>query len=166
MRGGQQADEAIYTRKLRLLRPLRRPRNDRQAKGFTIIELIVVIAIIAVLSSIVMVNVSQVRQKAKSARLLADFKQIELGAQIDYANNGNWADDVGAGELPRFAVIPNKTYSGDFQAGYYGSGYKYDWENWPPIGNCILVNLRDTSNNVIRRKPISCNGCPSECYSL
>ena len=139
-------------------------KKDKFLTGFTIIELVVVIAIIAVLSSIVMINVSQIRQKAKEARLVADFKQIELGAQIDYANNGDWAPDISPGQLPRFAVIPNKTYSGDFQAGYYSSGYTYDWENWG--ANCILVNLRDVGWNPIRRRPINCAGCPSECYSL
>ena len=52
--------------------------------GFTLIELLVVIAIIGLLSSIVLVSLNSARAKARDARRISDFKQIQLALELFY----------------------------------------------------------------------------------
>lgn len=54
-------------------------------EAFTLIELLVVISIIALLSSVTLVAVSNARSKAKTTKVIADFKQIQT--QIDITRN-------------------------------------------------------------------------------
>jgi len=144
-----------------------------KSKGFTIVEIIVVIAIISVLASVVVVGVGQYMQKAKDARLRADFVEIEKAAKLDYANCGNWAPDVGTGDPPRFVRpdfiyidgINNRDCSGAevvypgsddaFSARYYCSTCNYDWEN---RDSCIAIGINDGSKTM-HGHIIEDNGC-------
>jgi len=137
-----------------------------KSKGFTIVEIIVVIAIISVLASVVVVGVGQYMQKAKDARLRADFVEIEKAARMDYANCGNWAPDVNQWQLPRFvtgvnSVPPNnpsycsnpqKFYSGDFKANYYCTGCRFDWDNWTPWKADLAIGI------TLMKCPTNCQG--------
>lgn len=49
----------------------------REIKGFTLIELLVVIAAIGLLASIVLINVNNARRKAKAAKVVSEFRQLE-----------------------------------------------------------------------------------------
>ena len=51
-------------------------------KAFTLIELLIVIAIIGVLSSVTLTSLSHARERARLAKLKADFKQIETQIEL------------------------------------------------------------------------------------
>lgn len=60
------------------------PQKNTQKTGFTLIELLVVIAIIGVLSSVVLASLNGVRAKARDARRISDFHQIQLALELFY----------------------------------------------------------------------------------
>lgn len=60
----------------------------RSRQGFTLIELLVVISIISLLSSVVLTSVNSARSKARDARRVADFKQIELALELYFDKYG------------------------------------------------------------------------------
>jgi prepilin-type N-terminal cleavage/methylation domain-containing protein len=60
----------------------------KNKKGFTLIELLVVIAIIAVLSTVILANLAKARSKARDAKRIAEFKQLQNALAL-YANNHN-----------------------------------------------------------------------------
>lgn len=51
-------------------------------KGFTLIELLVVISIIGLLSGIVLTSLKSVRMKARDAKRIADFKNVDLAMKL------------------------------------------------------------------------------------
>lgn len=59
-------------------------------KGFTLIELIVVIAIIGVLSAIVAPSAFKAIEKAKVAKIEADFKALRAVVMSFYSDTGVW----------------------------------------------------------------------------
>jgi len=67
-----------------------------KSKGFTIIELIVVIAIIAVLAAIVLVNVTQYINKAKTSSIQANLSTLETNMAVYLADTANSATPYGA----------------------------------------------------------------------
>jgi len=93
-------------------------------KGFTLIELLVVIAIIGLLVVIVMVNLSNVRARARDARRLLDAKQIALAMELYYNDEGEYlvitgltpsfsfTDPIGdyLNPSPRDPLSPNREY--------------------------------------------------------
>ncbi len=62
----------------------------KKQKGFTLIELLIVIAIIGILASITLVNLSQGRVKARTAKSLAGLAQVNSALQAYYAFNGSY----------------------------------------------------------------------------
>lgn len=58
--------------------------------GFTLIELLVVISIISLLSSVVLTSVNSARAKARDARRIADFREIQKALELYYDTNGSY----------------------------------------------------------------------------
>jgi len=63
--------------------------------GFTLIELLVVIAIIGLLSTIVLVSLGGVKAKARDAKRIADFKQIQIALELFYDQTGSYPRSPG-----------------------------------------------------------------------
>lgn len=59
-------------------------------KGFTLIELLIVIAIIGILASVVLVSLSGARTKARTAKTIADLRQINTSIQAYYSSVGSY----------------------------------------------------------------------------
>jgi len=59
-------------------------------KGFTLIELLVVISIIGFLSSVVLASMQTAREKAITARITEDLRQVKIAAELAYGDNGNY----------------------------------------------------------------------------
>lgn len=56
-------------------------------KGFTLIELLIVVAIIGVLAAVVVLNLSDVKARAKNARRVSDLSLIADAFQMYYQDN-------------------------------------------------------------------------------
>ncbi|OGZ96200.1 MAG: hypothetical protein A3J10_02295 [Candidatus Sungbacteria bacterium RIFCSPLOWO2_02_FULL_54_10] len=63
---------------------------QKRQQGFTLIELLVVISIISLLSSVVLTSVNSARAKARDARRIADFKEIQKALELYYDTNGQY----------------------------------------------------------------------------
>ncbi len=57
-------------------------------KGFTLIELLVVIAIIGILASIVLVSLSDARNKGYDTEIKSELAQVRNAMEMCYDNNG------------------------------------------------------------------------------
>lgn len=69
--------------------------KERALAGFTLVELLVTIAIISLLSSIVFASLNSARAKARDARRIADFKQIQLAMELFYDQTGQYPQSAG-----------------------------------------------------------------------
>lgn len=82
----------------------------QKQKGFTLIELLVVIAIIALLASVVMLSLSNARQKSRDAKRVADIKEIANGMELYFNKNNTYpasfATLVSDGDLATAPVAP------------------------------------------------------------
>ena len=75
-------------------------------RGFTLIELLVVIAIIGLLSSIVLVSLNSARMKARDARKIADFKNIQTALYMFYDQFGRMPNNY----HPGYGACEGSTY--------------------------------------------------------
>jgi type II secretion system protein G len=67
---------------------MKSPYFSKQEKAFTLIELLVVIAIIGILATVVIASLNSAREKAKYARTIQDFKEIEKAFALLYNDLG------------------------------------------------------------------------------
>jgi len=70
---------------------------NKKSKGFTLIELLVVIAIIGLLATVVLVSVTNSRQKARDVRRISDLRQITLALEMYAEANNRLYPDGGDG---------------------------------------------------------------------
>ncbi len=81
-------------------------------KGFTLVELMVTISVIAILSTIVLTTLSSAKNKAKTAKLIMQFQQIEKAFIFTYLdeNRSTWwrESELGLGPNPTLKKIIQK----------------------------------------------------------
>ena len=111
-------------------------------KGFTLIELLVVISIIGILSFVVLVSLGNNRARARDARRIADFRQINTAMEMCYAEkecNGSGAADyyiaISADTIVPPVVVP------------YLASVPLDPRNVAPYQYTWLANTSATSRN-------------------
>ena len=72
-------------------------------QGFTLIELLVVIAVIGLLASVIIVALSNARDKARRVAALSNIKQMQTALELYYNDNGFYPPDVSRGWDPGLA---------------------------------------------------------------
>lgn len=84
----------------------------RKEKGFTLIELLVVVSIIGILATIIISAVNTARERAQTAKLITQFKQIESAFIFTYLdeNRSSWwrEDELDLGPNPTLKKIIDK----------------------------------------------------------
>jgi prepilin-type N-terminal cleavage/methylation domain-containing protein len=68
------------------------PKHKRKGEGFTLIELLVVIAILGLISTIVLVGVSNQRQKARDTKRLSEMRQIIIALEMFHDDYNRYPD--------------------------------------------------------------------------
>jgi prepilin-type N-terminal cleavage/methylation domain-containing protein len=144
--------------------------------GFTLIELLVVISIIGLLASILLVSLNSARMKARDAKRISDFSQIQDALGIYYntynqypstldsnANCGGPASDAGwassngtcggqwltsdANFIQIMPKVPVDPVNTGINAGWAGSSYVYSYAQQNNGQDYDLVtNLEDPNN--------------------
>ncbi len=118
-------------------------------RGFTLMELLVVIAIIGILGSIVVISVSNARQKAYFSRSLAEFNSLSTALELFKDDNeGAYPDDADR-NIPNGLEAYLSTDGNWPTAPWPGS--VYDWDNWDDP---------DEDDDSIRIYQISIRFCP------
>jgi prepilin-type N-terminal cleavage/methylation domain-containing protein len=79
----------IKQKKIRLL-PGSVFRTRKTTTGFTLIELLVVISIISFLSSIVLASMQTARDKAITAKIAEDMRQVKIASEMYYGDTGSY----------------------------------------------------------------------------
>lgn len=137
--------------------------KNKSKKGFTLIEVLVVVGIIAVISSIFFISIPTARGRAQWVKMVGDFKNIEIAAELFRQNEGFYPCDVPPNQDPGTgaATTEENKYcirKGLIQTGVLSQwprgpcpGWEYDWENWTslvalPTGNAqsqvVRISLR------------------------
>jgi prepilin-type N-terminal cleavage/methylation domain-containing protein len=62
----------------------------KNKQGFTLIELLLVVSIISFLSSIVLVSVKTARDKAVTAKITEDLRQVRIALELNYGDTGQY----------------------------------------------------------------------------
>ena len=79
--------------------------------GFTPIEILLVITIISILSSIILILLSEPREKSRDTRRIYDIKQLQNALELYFTDNERyppWKDQIG-GQDP-FDVLISSGY--------------------------------------------------------
>lgn len=100
-----------------------------QKRGFTLIELLVVIAIIGMLSSVVLSSLNNARKKARDARRLADFKQLQTALELYYSDNVAYPEATTQANISTALADLAPTYMADIPEDPLGGSYHYVYKS-------------------------------------
>lgn len=131
----------------------------RSHAGFTMVELLTVITVIAVLASIAMPKYQLTRQKALSATMVADLKNLVSAQEGFLSNHGRYATGITAGPdvpsasggLVSFQTSPGNeiTIMGAMTVPGWGATAKNPGVNLPSMDVCgVYVGHKARAPNV------------------
>lgn len=139
--------------------------NKQGKKGFTLIELLVVIAIIGMLSSVVLASLNSARAKARDARKVADFRNIQNALHLFYDTNGrmpnNYNPCCGVGEGSGYyeqsmgELVTAGFLSAVPKSPGGGTYYYYNYGEGNAVG-AIMVTTLEAAPNTTTGIPPSC----------
>lgn len=116
-------------------------------RGITLIELLVVIAIIGLLASIVMASLNSARSKARDAKRLSDFKQIQLALELYRDANGQYPSAAPGGSGCWWNWQSGNTNGGSSQWLSALAPYLPTPPKESTIGGCVYRYVRFTGSN-------------------
>jgi len=93
----------------------------KKREGFTLIELLIVVAIIGILAGIAIPNFLGARNRARVARVLADFRTIGTALESYYVDNTEYPSetaDLDALTPDYITSLPNDPFGTDLVPGY------------------------------------------------
>ena len=141
-------------------------------KGFTLIELLVVISIISLLASMIFASLNSARAKARDARRIADFKQIQTALAFYFDKYGKYPNETPVTTNPWFDNF-NSMAQQLVTEGFLTSVPKdpsistlYNYYNYlGSIGGLLVVNLESIAPTTVGPygscRPFTNNWCSS-----
>jgi len=94
--------------------------NKLKSKGFTLIELLVVIAIIGLLSSVVLVSLSNARNKGRDSSAVGSLSSLRSAAEMYYSGSANYGSIWGGLDISAAGTVTNVVGGSGWAAGTAG----------------------------------------------
>jgi len=144
----------------------------RGGGGFTLIELLVVIAIIGVLASVVLASVNSARLKARDARRIADFRQLQTALAFYFDKYGRYPNETPVATNPwsdNFNNMAQQLVTEGFLSSVprdplSATGYSY-YNYLGSIGGLLVVGLEAIPATTVGPygscRPFGANWCSS-----
>ncbi|MGH7517475.1 MAG: type II secretion system protein [Gemmatimonadales bacterium] len=115
-------------------------------RGFTVIELLTVLIVMAVLASMMVLRLSDLKNRAISTKATTDMDMVRKAGYARFYDTGAWPAGGGVGVVPGdlMPYLPNSFT-------FVRSEYTLEWENVAPPGGgpstSYQVAVRLTSSN-------------------
>lgn len=135
--------------------------KNRNNKGFTLIELLVAIAVIAILAGIILINISNARNKAKEVAIISALGQVRADKELNI--NGTGIYSVTSEKIKE--SIENN--GGEFIE-TVGAEESYFAASSIPTGGYYCVDSKGSSGKIANKpanNAIDCEGSPGSIVS-
>jgi prepilin-type N-terminal cleavage/methylation domain-containing protein len=117
-------------------------RRDR--RGFTLVELMTVVIVIGLLSGIALLKYSDLRNTARAAEVVGDFRSVMVGSYNYYSDFGDWPPDAGPGAPPP-GLVPYLPGSVTFSK----PEYTLEFNNLGLGGGAYMIGVTVTSGDPV-----------------